>query len=65
MNQTMHVSLAIPPGCEDEVARQCRALASNQDWQRMVRFALAVVILEEERATGREVLHWVAPAPVR
>lgn len=62
---TLALSLTIPAGGEQEAARQCLALATAQDWQRLVTFAVAVVALAEAvDAQGERVAVFLPPEAV-
>lgn len=47
MAHVLQLTIAVPEGGEREAAHQCLALATAQDWQRLVSFAVAVVALAE------------------
>jgi hypothetical protein len=59
---TLQIALTIPEHGEQEVARQCLALASQQDWKQLVRFAVAIVALAESVDSRSEVQAVFLPA---
>lgn len=60
MTRVVEMTLQLPEGREWQVARQCFAQLRPEDWGRVVRFAAAVVALQESVSQGTAVL--VVPA---